>query len=71
MLARYLLSSCVRPSVVSPLVRNNATSRYYIKTTGRIELVGTEASFHLQGGSKSKLLVLNKYVNKTEKIGGM
>ena len=42
MLARYSLSSCVRLSVRS------VTSRYCIKTTGRIELVfGMEASFHL------------------------
>ena len=42
MFARYSLSSCVRLSVRS------VTSRYCIKTTGRIELVfGMEASFHL------------------------
>jgi len=39
MLARYLLSSCVRPSP-------SVTSRYCIETTGRIELVfSIEASF--------------------------
>jgi len=43
MLARYVLSSCVRPSV-----RPSVTSRYCIDTTKRIELVfGMEASFHL------------------------
>jgi len=43
MLARYVLSSCVRPSV-----RPFVTSRYCIDTTKRIELVfGMEASFHL------------------------
>ena len=43
MLARYVLSSCVRASV-----RPSVTSRYCIDTTKRIELVfGMEASFHL------------------------
>jgi len=42
-LARYLLSSCVRLSV-----RLSVTSRYCSETTGQLELVfGTEASFHL------------------------
>jgi len=37
-LARYLLSSCVRPSVRPPL-RTSVTNRHCIKTTVRIELV--------------------------------
>jgi len=41
-LARYMLSSCVRPSVPSVICR------YCIETTGRIELFfAMEASFHL------------------------
>jgi len=47
MLERYMLSSCV-PVSVRLSVRSSATSRYYIETTGRIELVfGTYAFFHL------------------------
>ena len=41
MLARYLLSSCVRPPV-----HPSVTSRYYIETTGRIELVRRFPSTH-------------------------
>jgi len=43
MLARYMLSSCVPPSV-----RLSVTSRYCIETTEWIELLyGMEASFHI------------------------
>jgi len=45
MLARYILSPCVRPCVL-PSLRPTVTSRYFIETTGRIELgFGMEASF--------------------------
>ena len=43
MLARYMLSSCVRL-----FVRLSVISRYCVKTTGRIEVgFGADATFHL------------------------
>ena len=53
MLARYLLSSCVRPSVCL-----SVTSPYSIDTIGRIELVcNMEASLHLSYNVLKKIQV--------------
>jgi len=77
MLARYLLSSCVRP-FVRLSVCLSVTSRCYIETTGQIELLfSMKASFHLShtvlgisrtiGLRKFRHLQVDHVVNKTRR----
>jgi len=54
-------------------IKCNDRSEFKLEEAGRLER-GSVRLFvlfvYLQGGSKSKLLILSKYVNKTKMIGG-
>jgi len=77
MLARYMLSSCVR-LYVRPSVRPSVTSRYCIETTKRTELAfATQASFQLSRNlpwyrwkQLGKVKVAGT-LNRTEQVEGL
>jgi len=59
------------------ITRHNSTTHLATLATSNFTTRVTDLqnnvryNIHVQGGSKSKLLILSEYVNKTEKIGGM